>query len=112
MFKKWQQCQKYYKLPEIIIETPSKLLLFIYLAIVYKTLRLSTSLVVVYGAIDIIMICCSTALTIQLKQFMVEHPDQGTASRTFTQMVEATQANIRWMDYHYDDVEKWLEGAI
>ena len=39
---------------------------------------------------------------------MAEHPDQGTASRTFVQMVEATQANIRWMDNHYDDVAKWL----
>ena len=43
---------------------------------------------------------------------MEENPDQGTASRTFIQMVEATQANIRWMEYYYDDVEKWLLTAV
>ncbi len=33
----------------------------------------------------------------------------GTAQRSFKQAIEQTQANVQWMQKHYQDIEKWLK---
>ncbi|XP_072036382.1 aminopeptidase N-like [Amphiura filiformis] len=45
----------------------------------------------------------------QLKSKLRENSNQEAAQRTFTQGVEITETNIRWMQKNYDTVETWLK---
>lgn len=47
-----------------------------------------------------------------LEDFIDEHPDQGTGSRAFTQAVDNTKSNIRWINSYLDEVATWLDGAL
>ncbi|XP_072037203.1 aminopeptidase N-like [Amphiura filiformis] len=44
-----------------------------------------------------------------LKSELDKHPNQWAAQRTFTQGIEITEANIRWMGNNYDKVATWLQ---
>ncbi|XP_022081849.1 putative aminopeptidase-2 isoform X2 [Acanthaster planci] len=47
-----------------------------------------------------------------LKQFMEDHPDQGTGARAFAEAVAVIEANIRWVEQFYDEVEGWLTETV
>ncbi|GAB6029465.1 hypothetical protein CHUAL_005219 [Chamberlinius hualienensis] len=45
----------------------------------------------------------------ELKEFINEHKSElGTATRSFVQAVEETEANVKWMDHSYDKVASWF----
>lgn len=47
----------------------------------------------------------------ELKEFVNEHKAElGTASRSFMQAVEETEANVKWMEQSYDKVAKWFQN--
>ena len=48
-------------------------------------------------------------LSLQLLEFMRQHPDQGSGRRAFQQAVEKTRGNIAWMQQNYDILSNWLD---
>ena len=44
----------------------------------------------------------------QLKDFLAKNPYMGTGSRAFTQAIENTETNIKWMTQNKDIVANWL----
>ena len=49
------------------------------------------------------------SLSLQLLEFMRQHPDQGSGRRAFQQAVEKTRGNIAWMQQNYDTLSNWLD---
>lgn len=49
----------------------------------------------------------------ELKEFVSLHrTDLGSATRTFQQAVEQTEANVLWMEQSYSVIDTWLNGSI
>ncbi|XP_038059701.1 putative aminopeptidase-2 [Patiria miniata] len=47
-----------------------------------------------------------------VKQFIADHPDQGSGARPFAEAVAVIEANIRWINLYYKDVADWLKEAV
>ncbi|KAI8519879.1 Endoplasmic reticulum aminopeptidase 1 [Branchiostoma belcheri] len=44
-----------------------------------------------------------------LEQFLTDHPNQGTATRAFSQAVDSTRANLRFRQDNESKIRAWLE---
>nr|XP_006818001.1 PREDICTED: aminopeptidase N-like [Saccoglossus kowalevskii] len=48
----------------------------------------------------------------ELQKFISDHPNLGTAAKSFEQAVERTRVNILWHENTIVDLQKWLEDEV